>query len=605
MFYMGFMMNLSNITQRKFIESYPGNGRQILTPSGYKSILEVHKTIPYRKFKIIFDNGMQLDCAYNHVIIKEDFTEVYAKDSLHSIIISENGNTKVIDVIDLCIEENMYDISIDSKDELYFSNGILSHNSGKSVTTSIYLAHCMLFMNEINIGIVGNKGGQAREFLANTKNILIELPIWLQMGITSWNKGSIETENKMRILTDVPSSDAFRGFTIALLVCDEAAFVSPNNWDAFADSIFPSQSALAWKKNIILSTANGLNHFYDIVEGARNDMNGYKLFEVNWRDVPRYKSDGTLKEPDVFMAEIIKKHGIIYFNQNYGNEFLGSSNTLISANKLKTLKAKDVEEKRDGKLSIYHYPIKGHKYIMTVDAAKDGKDAFAVQIIDTTDFLFEQVACANLQIDYLKMPAFIYEWAEYYNFPYLIIENNEGAGQSIADQMYQTYEYENLHFDVKSDSNSANRTKSRKGYPGFRTTSKSRTQILQTLKLFLENDKLILNDKQSINEFFRFILINNKFQADEGSHDDMVMSLALAFVPFCSTKNFEDMKSVTYSIYADSDDIEKKDFADLMTIGNFDDGLDFEESAASGSNIRVPEVFNGYIINGDDPFGFN
>ena len=74
---------------------------------------------------------------------------------------------------------------------------------------------------------------------------------------------------------------------------------------------------------------------------------------------------------------------------------------------------------------------------MTVDAAKDGKDAFAVQIIDTTNFMFEQVACSNLQIDYLRMPAFIYEWAEYYNFPYLIIENNEGAGQSIADQMFR------------------------------------------------------------------------------------------------------------------------------------------------------------------------
>lgn len=469
--------------------------------------------------------------------------------------------------------------------------------SGKSVTTSIYLAHCMLFMNEINIGIVGNKGAQAREFLSNTKNILIELPIWLQMGMVSWNKSFIETENKMRILTDVPSSDAFRGFTIALLIVDECGFISPNNWDAFADSIFPSQSALAWKKNIILSTANGLNHFYDIVEGARNDTNGYRLFEVNWKDVPRYKPNGGLKEPEQFMTEIIKKHGIIYFNQNYGNEFVGSSHTLISANKLKQLKSQDIEEKRDGKLSIYKYPVKGHRYIMTVDAAKDGKDAFAVQIIDTTNFIFEQAACANLQIDYLKMPAFIYEWAEYYNFPYLIIENNEGAGQSIADQMYQTYEYENLHFDVKTDSNTANRTKSRKGYPGFRTTSKTRTQILQTLKLFMENDKLILNDKQSISEFFRFILVNNKFQADEGSHDDMVMSLALAFVPFCSTKNFEDMKALVHNLYGEEIvDGEKQDFADLMTIGSFDDGTDFEEAVGSTSSSTARDTFNGYVI---------
>lgn len=500
-------------------------------------------------------------------------------------------------------QNDFIDVMQDDENESIVS--VQGRQSGKSVTVSIYLAHCMLFKTEINIGIVGNKGAQAREFLSNTKNILIELPIWLQMGTVSWNKGSIETENKMRILTDVPGSDAFRGFTIAILVVDECAFINPNNWDVFADSIFPSQSALAWKKNVIISTSNGLNHFYNIVDGARNEMNGYKLFEVDWRIVPRYKSDGTLKEPEDFMNEIIKKHGIIYFNQNYGCEFLGSSHTLISANKLKQFKALEVEEKRDGKLSIYKYPEKSHRYIMTVDAAKDGKDAFAVQIIDTFNFNFEQVACANLQIDYLRMPSFIYEWAEYYNFPYLIIENNEGAGQSIADQMYQTYEYENLHFDVKTDSNTANRTKSRKGYPGFRTTSKTRTQILQTLKLFIENDNLIINDKTSIGEFFRFILVNNKYQADSGAKDDMVMSLALAFVPFCSTKNFEDMKSLVKNLYGDElEEGEKADFAELLTIGNFDDGTDFEEdmSISKGTGGIVREVFNGYVI---DDQGFN
>lgn len=449
--------------------------------------------------------------------------------------------------------------------------GLMGRQSGKSVTVSIYLAHCMLFKTEINIGIVGNKGAQAKEFLANTKNILIELPIWLQLGIVSWNKGSIETENKMRILTDVPSSDAFRGFTIAILIVDECAFINTNNWDVFADSIFPSQSALAWKKNVIVSTANGLNHFYNIVDGARNERSGYKLFEVDWKIVPRYKPDGTLKEPEDFKNEVIKKHGIIYFEQNYGNSFIGSSHTLISANKLKEFKAQDVEEKRDGKLSIYKYPERGHRYIMTVDAAKDGKDAFAVQIIDTMDFMFEQVACANLQIDYLRMPAFIFEWAEYYNFPYLIIENNEGAGQSIADQMHKTYEYENLHFDPKIDSNTTNRTKARKTYPGFRTTSKTRTQILQTLKLFIENDKLIINDKTSIGEFFRFILVQNKYQADSGAKDDMVMSLALAFVPFCSTKNFVDMQILVKNLYGEEmEEGEKTDFADMMSIGSFD-----------------------------------
>lgn len=471
--------------------------------------------------------------------------------------------------------------------------GLMGRQSGKSISTAIYLSHKYNFDKEINIGIVANKGPMAREFLANAKNILIELPIWLQQGTVTWNKSSIENESKMRILTDVPSSDSFRGFTIAILVVDECAFIKPTVWDEFADSIFPSQSGLAWKKNIILSTANGMNHFYQMVKGAREDANGINIYEVKWTDVPRFNPDGSQMTNEEFQEKIVRKYGIVYFNQNYANEFLGSSHTLISSNKLQEMKESEVHEIRDGKLKIYHYPEEGHKYIMTVDAAKDGTDYFAVNIVDITDFNFKQVATAHLQIDYLLMPEFINEWAEYYNKPYLIIENNEGAGQSIADQMYNDYEYENLHFDRRSDSNSSNLSKSRKKYPGFRTTPKTRKQILQTLKLFIENDRLEVNDKTTISEFYQFILINNKYQADDGAHDDMIMALALIFVPFTNSKNFEDMKALIKNLYAtdDLEESEKVNFGEMLTIGSFDDGTDEEHFPPESQ-----QTFNGFIV---------
>ena len=465
--------------------------------------------------------------------------------------------------------------------------GLMGRQSGKSISTAIYLAHKFNFDKELNIGIVANKGPMAREFLANAKNILIELPVWMQQGVQTWNKGGIENESKMRILTDVPSSDAFRGFTISILVVDECAFIKSTVWEEFADSIFPSQSGLAWKKNIILSTANGMNHFYQMVKGAREKANGMDLFEVDWKDVPRYNPDGTKKTPDEFMNEVVMKHGVIYFNQNYANEFMGSSHTLISSDKLQKMEEAEVVRLRDGKLKIYHEPEEGHKYIMAVDPAKDGTDAFAIQIVDITDFKFKQAATAQLQIDYLLMPEFIHEWAEEYNNPYLIIENNEGAGQSIADQLFQSYDYDNLHFDKD-----VGRFR-KKRYPGFRTTAKTRKQVLQTLKLFIENDKLEIIDKSTINEFYQFILINNKFQADDGAHDDMIMALALVFVPFCNTKNFEDMKKLVDNLYDDDlPETEKVDFGDLLTLGSFDDSSDEEYRPAD-----TQETWNGIVIN--------
>ena len=412
----------------------------------------------------------------------------------------------------------------------------------------------------------------------------------------------VECSNKFYDLINVENGNHYKTSGVTSHNC---AFIRPSVWEEFIDAFLPSQASLSWKKNIILSTPKGMNHFYNLVKGAspkyntdgsgvkEKGNNGYSLFKVDWRDVPRYDHLGNRLSNENFMNNIIKKHGILYFKQNFSCDFLGSSHTLISSEKLANMTQLPIQETRDGKLKIYEYPQKGHKYIFAVDPAKDGRDAFACQIVDITDFTFKQVAAAQIQIDYLLMPEFIFEWAEMYNNAYLIIENNEGAGQSIADQLYKDYEYENLHFDKDSQSNK------RKKYPGFRTTTRSRKLILQTLKLFIENDRLNICDASTMNEFLTFILVNNKYQADDGAHDDMIMSLALIFVPFCNARNFEDMKDLIKNLYKvdieeDSEDTDKKDkkktFTEHMMIGDFADYGEIEMPTQQSYS------WNGFIV---------
>lgn len=402
----------------------------------------------------------------------------------------------------------------------------------------------------------------------------------------------IYIEHSQKYFYDLLEVSNGHHYTTSGVESSNCAFIRPSVWDAFSDSIFPAQSGLSWKKNISISTANGMNFFYSLVKGARDGTNGTKIFEVDWEDVPRYDTDGTIMEPEKFKDKIVKKHGLIYWNQNYGNLFTGSSHTLVDASALEKFVSIEPQEIRDGKLKIYKHPEKGHQYICAVDAAKEGIDDFSVQIIDITDFKFEQVASAQLQIDYLLMPEYINDWCEYYNHPYLIIENNEGAGQSVADQMYQTYEYENLHFDTDGVS------KKKKKYPGFRTTTRTRKLILQTLKLFIENNNLLIHDKKTINQFYTFILLNNKYQADENCKDDAIMSLAIAFAPFCNSKNFEDMKELVKRLYNEFDETstEDKGFIEYLTVGSFDDGVDMNEQAQETnynnfSYIQEPDGF--------------
>ena len=499
--------------------------------------------------------------------------------------------------------------SLNNTNEQYLV--VFPRQAGKSATTAVWLTWLFLFKEQINIGICANRGSTATDFLANVKNIYTCLPIWLQQGIKVWNVKRIEGENGTRILTDATSGDSFRGSTMNVVVVDEAAYVSGTKWESFVDSVLPSQSSLAWKKTIFISTPNGLNHFYLMVKDSKKrkvienvqeseiteikkketvldivknkyetfdvqidkPSNDMELITVDWREVPRYDRKGNLIDPETFKQQVIDRQGLQYFLQAYACEFLGSSHTLISGDVLKEIESVKPKDRifvqgTEEFVNIYEEPLENHKYILSVDPAKDGRDYFALHMIDVTKFPFKQVASGRLQIDYLLMPNFLYDFANSYNTAFTIIENNEGAGQSIADTLKRDFEYENLYYD-----RSGNKFKT---YPGFRTTPKSRSQLLETLKLLIENKKLEIYDADTILELQRFILVKKKFQAEEGFHDDLVMSLAIGFCLFNDIQNFEDFKEVTKSIYSESD----TDFADCITIGNFDDGTpetDFDE----------------------------
>lgn len=483
---------------------------------------------------------------------------------------------------------------------------MLGRQAGKSVTVAIYMCWHFNFNHDLNIGICANKGSLAREFLNNVKEMFYSMPMWMRQGVTAWTKGSIESELKMRILTDVPGENAFRGFSISLLCMDETAWLPANKFSATMDSILPSQSAMSWKKNIFISTPNGMNHFHDMVEGSRarkilygltkeqidalnekilnvkdvsnglydvtidRPSNNMALFEMDWREVPRYNSKGQKIDPDAFKEDIVAKNGLTFFNQNYACLFIGSSYTLISADSLGRLKAKDPEMILANRLRVFEEPKPCHKYIMGVDPAKFGSDSFSIQVLDVTTFPFVQVAAAKLPDEnFQKMPQYLYDWGKWYNSAFLIIENNDGAGTYANTVLHTDYEYENLYFEKTFDTYK-NHSKT-KVEPGFRTNVKNRALILDTLKLLVDNQKLIINDINTIKEFNTFVLKNNKFQADDGFHDDMIMALCIALALFADAKNFENIRELTEKMYSDNTDT---DFTEFLCVGGFDDYSD-------------------------------
>jgi hypothetical protein len=467
--------------------------------------------------------------------------------------------------------------------------GLWSRQSGKTVTTATYLLWRALFGKEENIGIAANKLGLAVEILDKIKNIFLNLPIWLSQGIKVWNKRYIEFENGCRVMTSATNGDSFRGYSLHLLFVDECAFISGKTWKEFEDSVFPTVSAIEGSQIIITSTANGLNHFYQMVKGAKSGKSGYKYNEMQWWEVPG--RDNKWRE------DVIAQNSLIYFNQNFGNEFLGSSSTLIDAGVLKNLPVDEpISIKKEGIHGIrtYEKPIPGHNYVLGVDPAKDGLDYFAIQIIDVTTIPFKQVLSANLQINYLDLALPIYNIALEYNEAFVIIENNEGAGQSIADMLWNVYEYENLYKD-----------KGKKFY-GFRNTTKTRKLMLTQLKALIESDNLIIYDKETQEEFFHFLEIRGKFQADEGYHDDLVMCLGIAISFLNEVKNFEDMARYVELLQNGKnkeDKHEETELKALLKIGAFEDHSDSDyKNPYAGDSLDGRMSYNSYH-NEYDPFG--
>jgi len=570
------------------IETYPVKNKYVKTHNGKVRILEVHKTKKLQRILVHFDNGKILKAAPHHKLINTDFEEISSINSLNQNIISDSkrGYSKVIKIEKTDIYEHMYDISIDSKDQLYFSSGVLSHNSGKTITIGTYLLWRANFHKDrINIGVLANRPRTAREVLNKIKQIFLNLPIWLAQSVETWNKSDIELgDTRTRILTDSPSENSFRGDTIALLYVDELGFINKKDWDAVVDSIIPTMNSLSFKQLIYSSTANGVNHWSEIVLKAREGSNDILLVENDWREVPHYDKKGNLIPPDKYKEMMIKRYSLKYFLSTEENEFLGSNTTLVSSESLKRIQdnvknRKIIKSYNFRGLNIYKEPEKNHSYIISVDSSKDGIDDFSINIIDITKFPFEQVSDANLQVDYLTMPEYLDELGKIYNDALIIVENNSGDGQSITDTLWSVYEYKNLYRDKNIEGRIGF-----KRYTGFRTTIKSRNIILGLLKTFIEENKLIINSETTLKQLYTFTKNDSgKYIAEDGYKDDNIMSLAIAFAPFMESKVFDDYELFVKELKSDSN-IKTKEFISTLDLA-------FTSDAQESEQERVKKFF--------------
>tara|TARA_R110002096_G_scaffold69149_2_gene166386 strand:- start:7347 stop:8999 length:1653 start_codon:yes stop_codon:yes gene_type:complete len=465
-----------------------------------------------------------------------------------------------------------------------FNIVLACRQSGKSISSVAYILWYAIFHPEKTIAVLANKGSTSREMLGRITLMLENLPFFLQPGCKALNKGSIELSNNSRIVAAATSGSSIRGMSINLLFLDEFAFVE--NDAQFYTSTYPVVTSGKNTKVIITSTANGIgNVFEKIWTGAQQGVNEYKPFEVNWWDVPG--------RDEAWKEQTIANTSQLQFDQEFGNTFFGTGNTLINGETLLKLRAKPYKRcLEQGDLLAYADPIAEHEYIMLVDVARGrGQDYSTFNVIDITSRPFEQVATyRNNNISPILFPNIIYKYALLYNNAYAVIESND-QGAVVCNGLYYDLEYENVHTESAVKANAI----------GIEMTRKVKRLGCSAIKDIIENNKIDIHDENTILELSTFIAQGQSYEASSGNHDDLMMNLVM-FGYFVSTQFFSDMTDIDLKRMMFEDRMLQIE-NDLPPAGMIDDGssyIDELESTTDQYNQGWHDVGQGSY----DPSGW-
>lgn len=174
----------------------------------------------------------------------------------------------------------------------------------------------------------------------------------------------------------------------------------------------------------------------------------------------------------------------------------------------------------DGYISIFEEPSELTPYVIGGDTAGTGSDFFTAQVLNNVTGC--QAARLKKQFDEVEYTRQLYCLGMYY-----------GKAKIACEINYSTYpvrelarlNYPNQYVRERLDTYTG---KLRKEY-GFLTEKKSRALIVGELISACKSDVSHLNDKDTLEEMLTFVR-NEDFrpEAEAGSHDDLVMALAIA-----------------------------------------------------------------------------
>lgn len=223
-----------------------------------------------------------------------------------------------------------------------------------------------------------------------------------------------------------------------------------------------------------------------------------------------------------------------YYTNNvlsHNCDFVGSENTLIVPSKIANLVfGVPINTTAEG-LDIYEAPQKGNIYAVCVDTSRgDEQDYHAMSVIDCTKMPYRQVAkFRNNTLSYQVFPHYIKKVGDMYNEALVLFEIND-LGQAVAEVLHEELEYGNIlsvSHRGKRGQKADGGFGSGKVQMGVRMSYQIKKIGCSILKDMIENDKLVIQDFETISEFSTYVARGAGYEANEGYNDDLISTLVL------------------------------------------------------------------------------
>ena len=543
----------------------------------------------------VYNANSNLKAANVKIQFTQEQVIEYAKCANDPIYFIENY-CKIVSLDHGLIPFKLYECQVEKVKVIHENRKVIlmeGRQQGKTTTSAAYILWYTLFQANKTVAILANKATAAREVLNRYQLMYEHLPNWLQQGVTTWNKGDIELENGSKVFTAATSASGIRGKSVNMLYVDETAIIPNNIAEDFFTSVYPTISAGETTKILLSSTPLGYNHFWKFWNDAENKRNDFvPLF------IPYWKIPG---RDEKWAEEQKRQLGELKFNQEVLCNFLGSSLTLIRADVIAKLSPSTYKYSKDG-LDVIEEPVKGNTYVMVVDPSRgvDG-DYSAFSVIDITQIPYKQIAkYRDNKISPLLFPSVIHKVAQDYNNAYVLIECN--VSEQVPTILYTEMEYENILFVSRNASGQVVSG----GFGGGKTqlgvfTDKKVKRIGCTnFKSLVEENKLLIQDIDTIAEISTFIERRGSYSADEGYHDDLVMPLVLfgwlVTNPYFKELNDINIRQVMYENHI------KQIEEELTPFGNILDGVSEDpivQSEIMREQNRAPVEKDQYNLTAD------